>query len=369
MNFIRIYAIAKKEIIQIIRDPLSLIAAFIFPIILLIIFGYAISLDVNNIKIAVYDEDRTSISRDFTDMFVQSGYFKVIYRPDSYKKINEYIDSGKVYAVISIPYDFSEKIRSGKTAIAQAIIDGTDSNTATIISNYINLISEMFNRKFTKTQRSAMVNSEIRIWYNSDLKSKNFIVPGLIAVIMAIIAALLTSLCFAREWERGTMEQLISTPVKPEELIIGKIIPYFLIGIIDVLISVFMAIFIFKVNMYGSFPLLMFLASLFLFGGLCQGILISIATKSQLFSSQFAMVSSFLPAFLLSGFMFAISNMPKPIQIISHIIPARYFVKILKAIFLKGSPISFLIYETFFLFIFGLIIFLLANLKFKKRID
>ena len=213
------------------------------------------------------------------------------------------------------------------------------------------------------------IDPRVRVWYNPELKSRNFIIPGLIAVIMAVITALLTSLTIAREWERGTMEQLISTPVRVPELILGKLIPYFFIGFIDVIFSVLLAVFLFEVPLRGSPLLLMVFSGIFLFGGLGLGILISVLAKSQLVASQISMVATFLPAFLLSGFMFAISNMPEPLQIMTRIVPARYFVTMLKGIFLKGNGLHLLAFEALFLMIYGLVIFALANLSFRKRIS
>jgi ABC-2 type transport system permease protein len=249
------------------------------------------------------------------------------------------------------------------------IVDGSDSNTATIALGYISAVSELYSQKMNGSRITPLIDSRVRVWYNPELKSRNYIIPGLIAVIMAVIAALLTSLTIAREWERGTMEQLISTPVETPELILGKLLPYYLIGIIDVIMSVLIVVFLFGVPLKGNFFLLIVLSSIFLFGSLSLGILISIVAKSQLVSSQVAMVVTYLPAFLLSGFMFAISNMPEPLQIMTHIIPARYFVTILKGIFLKASPLRLLAIETILLSVFGLIVFLLANRKFKKRIS
>jgi len=368
MNIKRTYAIVRKEIIQIRRDPLSLTFAFLLPAVMLFLYGYAISLDVNNIKTIIYDRDKSKLSREFVDMLTQSGYFSVIKYIDSQKEIDRYLDAGKASVAISIPYDFSRNIKSGKMIQLQAIVDGTDSNNATISSGYISVISEMYSQKLNRNKFTPLIDPRIRIWYNSDLKSRNFIIPGLIAVIMAIIAALLTSLCIAREWERGTMEQLISTPIKSPELILGKLIPYFLIGLIDVFVSVVLSVYLFKIPLRGSFFLLTFVSSIFLFGGLGLGILISISTRSQLLSSQIAMISTFLPAFLLSGFIFSIFNMPKILQIITYIVPARYFVSAIKAIYLKGSGFHFLLYDILLLIAYGLIVFILANKKFKKRI-
>lgn len=369
MKFLRVRAVAKKELIQIWRDPLSLAMAFLMPVMLLFIFGYAITLDVNNLKTVVYDLDKSRISRELVDSLSASGYFTLVGSVNEQKEIDSYLDSGRAFVALSIPRGFSDDVKAGKEASLQFVVDGSDSNTATIAFGYISAITEMYSQRIRGVRITPLLEPRVRVWYNPELKSRNFIIPGLIAVIMAVITALLTSLTIAREWERGTMEQLISTPVKVPELILGKLIPYFFIGIIDVLFSVLLAVFLFGVPLKGSLLLLMLLSSIFLFGGLSLGILISIAAKSQLVASQIAMIATFLPAFLLSGFMYSISNMPKPLQAFTHIIPARYFVTMLKGIFLKGSTLQFLLFETLLLSFFGLSVFALANRKFRKRID
>jgi len=369
MKLLRIKAVAKKELIQIWRDPLSLAMAFLMPVMLLFIFGYAITLDVNKIKTVVYDLDKSSISRELVSKFEESGYFTIVAYADRHQDIDRYIDTGKAVIAFWIPEDFSKNLRTGRSAELQVIVDGSDSNTATIALGYVNAMKEFFLQKYSGIKIVPLIEPRARVWYNPELRSRNFIIPGLIAVIMAVIAALLTSLTFAREWERGTMEQLISTPVKVPELITGKLIPYFIIGLIDVAMSALLAVFLFDVPMQGNPVLLMALSSIFLFGGLTLGMLISITAKSQLVASQIAMVATFLPAFLLSGFMFAISNMPKPLQMISYLIPAKYFITILKGIFLKGSGIKLLFLETLLLTVFSIMVFALANRKFRKRID
>lgn len=369
MKFLRIKAIAQKELIQIRRDPLSLAMAFLMPVLLLVIFGYAITLDVNNLTTVVYDLDRSSLSRELISELTESGYFTIVRSAEGHREIDYYLDSGKARVAVSIPADFSKNIRTGKEAQLQVIVDGSDSNTATIALGYLSALTEMYAQRLAGGRTTPLIDPRVRVWYNPELKSRNFIIPGLIAVIMMVIAALLTSLTFAREWERGTMEQLISTPVKPPELVLGKLIPYFLIGYIDMAVSVVMAVFLFNVPIRGSVFLLGVISGVFLFGGLGLGILISIAARSQLVASQVSMVATFLPAFLLSGFMFAISNMPPVLQAITRIIPARYFVSVLKGIFLKGNPLRILATEAVFLLIFGLVVFAAANKKFKKKVE
>lgn len=369
MKFLRIKAIARKELIQIRRDPLSLAMAFAMPVLLLIIFGYAITLDVNNLTTIVYDLDKSSLSRELVSGLTASGYFTVVRMAEDHREIDRYLDSGKALVALSIPPDFSKAVRTGGTAQLQVIVDGSDSNTATIALGHLSALTELYSRRSSGGKTTPLIDSRVRVWYNPELKSRNFIIPGLIAVIMMVIAALLTSLTFAREWERGTMEQLISTPVKTPELILGKLMPYFLIGFIDVVISVLMAVFLFEVPLKGNVFILGVVSGVFLFGALGLGIFVSIVAKSQLVASQIAMVATFLPAFLLSGFMFSVTNMPTPLQILTRIIPARYFVSVLKGIFIKGNPLRILITDAIFLLIFGLIVFAAANRKFRKKMS
>lgn len=368
MQFLRVKAIAKKELIQIRRDPLSLAMAFLMPAMLLFIFAYAITLDVDRLTTVVHDRDRSALSRDLINSMSSSGYFAIVHYAEAGNDIDFWLDSGRARVAFSIPDRFSKDILTGRTGQVQVIVDGSDSNTATIALGYISAFMNRYEQRLGNVRISPAVDSRVRVWYNPELKSRNFIIPGLIAVIMVVIAALLTSLTIAREWERGTMEQLIATPVKPAELILGKLAPYFLIGFIDVTLSVLMATTLFDVPLRGSVFLLAVLSGAFLFGGLGLGILISITAKSQLLASQISMVATFLPAFLLSGFMYAIANMPVPLQLLTRIIPARYYVAVVKGIFLKGSSLALLTTEALFLVVFGLLIFGIANKKFVKRI-
>ncbi len=278
------------------------------------------------------------------------------------------MDSGKAKVALLIPREFSADIKKGKMPELLVIVDGSDSNTATIALGYIEAVVARFSKKMGEIRASSLIDSRVRAWYNPELESRNYIIPGLIAVIMAVIAALLTSLTVSREWERGTMEQLISTPVKKVELIAGKLFPYFLVGLLDMVLSVLTGTMLFGVPFRGNIVLLMVLSSIFLFGGLSLGILISIAARNQLVASQVAMVATFLPAFLLSGFMYSISNMPKALQVLTYMVPARYFVTMLKSIFLKGGTLRILIIETVLLTVYGLLVFILANRKFRKQV-
>jgi len=376
MNFKRVLAISNKEFIQIRRDPRSLGLAIVIPILLLLIFGYGLSLDIDRVQTVVWNQDSSSkLSRDFLLNFKNSKYFKIIKYTDNYRDIQHMIDSGKAMMALVIPKDFSHFIESGKVAPLQLLVDGSDSNTATIAMGYVRSVVAKYNlelivdtlesRGFSPL-RSIQMRS--RIWFNMGLNSRWFIVPGVIAMIIMIIAALLTSICIAREWERGTMEQLISTPVKAPELIIGKFIPYFVIGFIDLFVGVLMARTLFGVPFRGSYALLVFLSALFLIGALSQGILISTVARTQLLASQLATLTTFIPTMLLSGFIYPIFNMPQAVQIITYFIPARYYIVILRGLFLKGNGIDVMWDEALFLFLFAFVMFGLAIRKFRKKV-
>lgn len=376
MKLRRLWAISRKEFLHIIRDPRSLGMAIAIPMLMLFLYGYALTLDVDRVPTVVWDQSETALSRKLVARFDGSPYFTVVNYVNNYEAIQREIDTREALVGLVIGRDFAQRLASGRDAPLQMIVDGSDSNTATIAIGYADVISEIFSQELVNTQveragiQSPRVPVEVRprVWFNAELQSKNFIIPGLIAVIMMVITALLTSLTVAREWERGTMEQLISTPVKEAELILGKIIPYFAIGMFDMLLAVLMGQFLFQVPLRGNVALLFGTASIFLAGVLSLGVLISVLTKSQLLASQMAMILTFLPAFLLSGFIFAISNMPKVIQLVTYLIPARYFVTILKGIYLKGVGLEILGGEVLLLTVFGFVAMLLAVARFKKKL-
>lgn len=376
MNLRRLSAVARKELIHILRDPRSLGLAIGIPVFMIVLFGYALTVDVDHVPVVVWDQSRTPQSRDFIARFTASRYFDFVGAFETYGEIERAIDKRSAYIGLVIPGDFAAKLDAGRAVELQAIIDGSDSNTAAIVLGYTQAIAGNFNQavRVEQLQRTLgqapipPLDLRPRVWFNPDLESKNFIIPGLIAMIMGLIAALLTSLTIAREWERGTMEQLISTPVKPAELILGKLAPYFVIGMLDVLIAVVMGVFLFDVPLRGSVPLLFAMAAIFITGTLGQGILISTVARQQLLASQMAMLSTFLPAFLLSGFIFAISNMPVPVQVITHIVPARYFVSLVKGIFLRGVGLETLWRDAVFLAVFAIVVIGLAIARFKKRL-
>jgi ABC-2 type transport system permease protein len=376
VSLLRIRAMARKEFIHIFRDPRSLGMGIAIPMIMLLLFGYALTLDVDQVPMVIWDQSRSQASREFISHFLGSRYFSLQGDVDNYPELEQSIDSRRALVALVIPPDFAGRIAAGRKTPVQLIVDGSDSNTATIASGYAEVIvaafsQELMLREFRRLgggAPAAPVDLRPRVWFNADLESRNYIIPGLIAVIMMVIAALLTSLTVAREWEQGTMEQLISTPVKAPELIVGKMIPYFAIGMFDVFLAVLMGEFLFHVPLRGSVALIFVQATVFLIGTLSLGMLISIAAKNQLLASQLAMVATFLPAFLLSGFAYPIRSMPWVLQWITYLVPAKYFVILLKGIYLKGVGPRVLYVEGIFLAVFGLLMFVLANKKFKKML-
>jgi ABC-2 type transport system permease protein len=376
MNLRRVAAIARKESLHVLRDFRSLIMAIAIPMMMLILFGFALTLDVDNIPMAVWDQSGTARSRELISRFDGSRYFAVGTYVDNYRDLVRMIDAGQVTMGLVVPRDFAQQIDAGRDVPVQLIVDGSDSNTATIGIGYANVIAQVYGLDLTNEQNQRRgapplkipLDVRPRIWFNEDMESRNYIIPGLIAILMMVISAMLTSLTIAREWERGTMEQLISTPIKVSELIVGKLTPYFAIGLFDVLLAVLMGEFVFHVPLRGNVALLFGTAAIFLVGALSMGMLISIVTKSQLLSSQMAMVATFLPSFLLSGFIFTISNMPKAIQIVTYIVPARYFIVILKGIYLKGVGLEILGGQVVLLIIYGSVMVLLARVKLKKKL-
>jgi ABC-2 type transport system permease protein len=375
MNLRRVRAVARKEFLHIIRDPRSLGMGIAIPMLMLLLFGYALTLDVDNVPIMIWDQSHTTVSRDLISRFGGSRYFSIQGYASSPREIERAIDRRDVLAALVIPWDFARNVgRSG--AKAQLIVDGSDANTAAIAIAYADAIASQWSldisvqavRRRGGVPAAMPVDVRPRVWFNPEMESRLYIVPGLIAVIMSVIAALMTSLTIAREWETGTMEQLISTPVRGHEIIIGKLIPYFVIGAIDVVIAVIMGLVLFDVPFRGAPLLMVAFSSVFLIGTLSLGILISIVTRGQLLASQVAMVTTFLPAFLLSGFMFDIANMPRPVQVITYLIPARYFVALLKALFLKGVGVSVLAADGVPLLIFAAAMLLLAIARFKKKL-
>lgn len=376
INFRRTRAISHKEFLHIVRDSRSLGMALGLPLLMLLLFGYALTLDVDRIPTLIYDQSQTAESRELIQQFQGSRYFTVLGETNHYQIIEREIDRNNCLLALVIPRNFARNLLLEKEIEIQLILDGSDSNTASIARGYADVALQLYSQKI---RTAAMlrhagrtvdppVDARLRVWYNSELKSKNYIVPGLIAVIMMIIAALLTSLTIAREWDMGTMEQLLSTPVRPAELVLGKLSAYFVLGIIDMVMTIGIGIYLFGAPLRGN-PLFLFATCcLFLFGALCWGILLSAVSRTQAVAFQLGMITSFLPAFLLSGFVYSIENMPMVIQIVTRIVPARYFITILKGIFLKGIGFEILWVEVLFLLIYAALVFVGATRKLRQKI-
>jgi len=374
MSYRRLRAMFVKELHHITRDSLSLAMAIAMPMMMLLLYGYALSLDVDHIQTLIYDQDGTSASRDVTRQFLGSRYFEVIGFVNDYKSIEHAIDTSRILIGVAIPRGFGKDLAAG-TGTVQLLVDGSDSNTASIAMGYAESVVQSYSAaaRTDLINRNGMhppgpIDARIRVWYNSSLESKNFVVPGLIGVILVILAGQLTSLTVAREWEMGTMEQVLSTPLRPTEIVLGKMLAYFVVGLVDAAISVVVAITIFTVPFRGSFVVLAVSTCLFLWCALFTGIWASAGARSQVQAYQIGILLSFLPGFLLSGFTFSIDTMPKVIQVISYFFPARYYVTIVKGVFLKGVGFRMLWVELAFLVLYGTLIFWRTVRKMNQKV-
>ena len=365
MSYLRTRAILIKELRHILRDKRSLGLALAMPAMMLLLYGFALSLDVDHIPIFIYDQDGTSASRSLARDFQGSRFFDVIGMAGDYRKIDRAIDSNEILMGVVIPRDFGKKLGAGGTAEVQLLVDGSDSNTSAIAMGYAESVvqgyssatrADILNRKGIKMPPPPVV-AQTRVWYNSSLQSKNFVVPGLIAVILMILTGQLTTLTIAREWEMGTMEQVLSTPLRPAEMVLGKMLAYFVVGLADAILAFISGVTVFAVPFRGSLLVLAVSTLVFLCGAMFWGVLISSGARTQVAAYQLGMLSTFLPGFLLSGFVFSIDTMPAWIQVISVIVPSRYFVTILKALFLKGVGLSIVWPQIAYLVLFTVIVY------------
>lgn len=376
MRVRRLLAVSRKEFLHVRRDPRSLVLGIAIPVVLLLLFGYVLTLDVDRVPLAVWDRSRTPESRELVSRFEGSRYFQVALRAEGYPEVEEALDEARVLAALVIPEDFGGRVRSDRPSIVQLLLDASEANTATIALGYAETVVSRYSADLEVRWARAKgiqgvrppLDVRSRVWFNTDLESRNFIIPGLISVIMMIIAALLTSLTVAREWEQGTMEQLIATPVTATELILGKLLPYFVIGMMDLAVAVAMGKYLFHVPMRGSLPLLFGIAAVFLVGALSLGMLFSVAMRSQFAASQLAMAFTFLPSYLLSGFVFSIDSMPRAARAVTYLVPSRYFVKVIKGIYLKGVGLGTLAVDTVLLLVFGAGMVLAATRMFHKKL-
>jgi len=376
MSIRRIKALAKKEFIQMSRDVRSLMGALFIPLLMIFLFGYALSLDVDRIPMVVLDRDETPVSRDLIHRLTDSRYFSLVRPMKTDREIDEVLARGEALMAIVIPGDFASSVKKGHPVSVQVIFDGSDSNTATIAMGYLRAVIAGFDLGIQekRLQRAGLkmvdmpLEGRVRVWFNPQLKSRNFIIPGLTGVIMMAICALMTALSVSREKETGTLEQLISTPISSMELLLGKLLPYVMVGLVDLALVVGAGVLIFGVPFRGSYLQLLLISLVFLTGTLSWGLFVSVISKSQLQASQIAVLSAFLPSFLLSGFIYPIENMPVALQVITFIVPARYFVEILKGLFLQGVGFSVLWPQVLALVIYAVVIFNLARRKFSMRI-
>lgn len=376
MRWHRLWAMARKEFIQIYRDPRSLIIVLIMPVVLVLVFGYGVSLDLKRTPTCVYDREGSPQSRVLLGRFGASEYFRVVGAMNDYRELTRGLDAGTCKLVVVVPHDFSRQLAAGGAVKVQALVDATDDNTANLIFGYAEAVVRGYGaevqldwlRRQGQARPPAVLAVEARTWFNEDLESKSFIVPGIVAIVMAVIGSFLTSLTIAREWERGSMEQLISTPVTPLEVMLGKLVPYFVIGMVATAVCVAIGIGWFEVPFRGHWTTLFGSSALFLTVVLSVGFLFSVVAKTQLAASQMALISTFLPSFLLSGFLFTIEQMPVFLQNFTRIIPARYYVAILKAVFLKGTSAFALRADLAALGLFAIVLAGIATRAFRKRL-
>jgi ABC-2 type transport system permease protein len=372
----RLAAITVKELLQVWRDPRSLTMALLMPVMQMLLLGYGLNLDISHIPMCTLDEEGSQFSQSLLKHFQASQYFNLVASLNSDAAIAPALDQGRCRLAIVIPADFSRQIGGAGRGSVQAIVDATDDNTASLATAYARAVVQGFSSdvQIDLAQRRGAtllpqpLVAQSRVWFNEDLQSRNFIIPGIVALVLALVGAQLTSLTIAREWERGTMELLLSTPVTPLELMIGKLLPYFLIGLLDATICLLLALVLFDVPFRGALSTLFLTTSLFLVVVLGIGYLLSVTIRSQIGASQMALFLTIMPISLLSGYAFAIDQMPAPIQALTYVVYARYFVTILKAVFLKGSDIVALWMPILALLIYATAIVTLAARAFRRQL-
>jgi drug efflux transport system permease protein len=376
MRWRRIVAMTRKEALQILRDPLSLLVVLAIPLAQLFIFGYAVNLDVKHIPLCVYDQDGTQTSQDLLKRFQATDYFQIVRVAGNYRDVVYDINQGVCTVAVVVPPRFSETFRSGAPTSVQALLDASDNNTASIgmayaqsiVQSYSAQVDLQWQQQHGIAPGAPVITFQPRTWFNENLESMANFVPGVVAMVMAVVGAFLTSLTIAREWERGTMEQLISTPVGKLEIQIGKLFPYFVIGVADTALCGFAARGWFGVPFRGSWLVFFACSMLFLTVVLSLGYFISVTAKTQLGACQIALLATFLPTFLLSGFIFPIDQMPAVVQWITVVLPARYYVTILRNVFLKGTAVSLLATQIGALAVFAVVLVALATFSFRKRL-
>jgi ABC-2 type transport system permease protein len=365
----RTLAVARKEAIHLRRDWRSLLLALAIPVLLILLFGYALTLDLKNVPTVVWDQSRTPRSRDLIALIDGSAYFDLIALRQSEAELRADLNTGHAMVAMVIPSDFAERIAAGRPVTVEAMVDGSDANTSRLAASYARGLGLIFNRRLAIQTSAAGVALVPRAWYNPSMRSPNALLPGIVAIVMMVIAAMLTSVTVAREWETGTMEQLIGTPIRAGELIFGKVAPYFVVGMTDVAIAVGLSRWLFDVPLRGQPALLFATAAVFMTGALFFGLTLSIRLKSQVLANQIAIVAGFLPTLILSGFVFAIENMPTALQYLTYIVPARYLIAIMRGIFMKGIGLEILWLDGLLLVFYALAMIAAARGGLKLRLD
>ena len=367
-NVRRFIAIARKETYQIFRDPSTLLIAFVLPIVMLFLFAYGVSLDTRNVRIGVVLESDSEAARSLAAAFSGSRYFSVTPARDR-REVEPEVIAGHLRGYVVIPQDLANRLENGRSdSLVQIITDGTQPNTATFVANYAKGV--VSNWAVTQNPGSApVINIQPRFWFNPEMESRRALIPGVLSIVMTIIGTLLTALVVAREWERGTMEGLFSTPVTVPEILFGKLLPYFCLGLLATIVTALLAVWVFDVPLRGSVSTLLLLASVFLIPALGQGLLISTIARNQFIAAQLALLSGFLPAFVLSGFLFEINSMPRIIQIVTYIVPARYFNTTLQTVFLAGDVWSLMLPSIGAMLALGAVMFTLVVRKTRKSLE
>ncbi len=378
MRLGRIRAMAVKEMLQVWRDPRSLMIALLMPVMQMALLGYGVNLDAKHIPVCTFDREGSQFSEALLKRFKSTAYFAVVETVDNYRALTAAVDGGDCRIAIVVPPDFSKRLSDSGASSVQAIIDATDDNSANLALGYAQSVVSGFSADIA-VQRAGMqgqwmaapaaLSLESRVWFNEDLVSRNFIIPGVVAMVMALVGSQLTSLTISREWERGTMELLVSTPVTPMEVMLGKLLPYFAIGFFDAALCLAFAVFWFDVPFRGTVFTLFFTTALFLIVVLGLGYLISVTVRSQVGASQIALLVTMLPTALLSGYTFPIDQMPALIRAVTYLVHARYYVTILKAVFLKGEGVVELAEPILAMTIYAALVAVLAARAFRKRLE
>jgi ABC-2 type transport system permease protein len=369
--FRRLRGLVRKETFQVVRDPSSIAIAFVMPAVLLFLFGYGVSLDPIGVRLGLVVEEATEETGGLVAAFANSPYFDVSVHPDR-QSAEAGLHAGRLKGLVVVPAEAGARLERNQTAALQVILDGSDANTARLVKGYVEGVWARWLEIEAMQRGTAVplpVSLEPRVWFNPELRSRYFLVPGLIAIVMTLIGTLLTALVVAREWERGTMETLMTTPASVAEIIVGKLIPYFVLGMGGMALSVAMGVGVFDVPLRGSFLALAGTTAVFLAAALAMGLFISTVARNQFVAGQIALVAAFLPAFMLSGFIFEIHSMPWPIQVLSHLVPARYFVSILQTLFLAGDVPGEILPDTAAIAAIAAFFLALTARRTRKRLD